>query len=85
MTVTSSCCSARPMARAHLGESLSGSTTITPARYAAQAETRETAELLVVGDIATGNPAARSSGSARSPMSRVWSRRRPSSPSPRVS
>lgn len=58
MTVTSSCCSARPMARAHLGESLSGSTTITPARYAAQAETRETAELLVVGDIATGNPAA---------------------------
>lgn len=58
MTVTSSCCAAHPLARAHLGQSLSGPAVIEPARHAAGATARETAELLVVGDIATGNPAS---------------------------
>jgi predicted amidohydrolase YtcJ len=53
--VATSCCSAHPVAQAHLGDAVtSAGTTITPANHAAGKVTGEKAELLVEGTIATG-------------------------------
>ncbi len=52
-----SCCSAHPVAQAHLHEAVkSAGTTVTPANHAAGRPAGQTAELLVEGRIATGNP-----------------------------
>ncbi len=54
-----SCCSAHPVTQAHLGDALSAAgTTINPANHAAGATVGASADTLVVGTIATGNPAA---------------------------
>lgn len=57
--MSAGCCSAHPLSRDHLGAALStAGTTITPAQHAAGLNVGQAAETLVVGTIATGNPAA---------------------------
>lgn len=57
--MATSCCSAHPVAQAHLGDAVtSAGTTITPANHAAGNVSGEKAELLVEGTISTGNPSA---------------------------
>lgn len=57
--MSASCCSAHPVSKVHLGEALgSAGTTIDPANHAAGASVGGSADTLVVGTIATGNPAA---------------------------
>jgi predicted amidohydrolase YtcJ len=52
-------CSAHSAVKAHLGDAVAASTTtITPAHHARGRKSGEHADLLVVGSIATGNPAA---------------------------
>ncbi|MBU6265875.1 MAG: amidohydrolase family protein, partial [Actinomycetales bacterium] len=53
------CCTAHPVTQDHLGAALSSAgTTVTAANHAAGLAVGEAAEILVVGTIATGNPAA---------------------------
>lgn len=57
--MSAGCCSAHPVTQDHLGAALgSAGTTVTAAHHAAGLSVGETAETLVVGTIATGNPAA---------------------------
>ncbi len=57
--MSSACCSASPVAKAHLHHALgSGSTTVEPAHHARGATTGDRADLLVLGRIVTGVPSA---------------------------
>lgn len=57
--MSTSCCSAHPVAQAHLHEAVKAAgTIIEPAHHAKARTTSETADLLVEGRIATGNAAA---------------------------
>ncbi|WP_281640073.1 amidohydrolase family protein [Aurantimicrobium minutum] len=57
--MSTGCCSAHPLSREHIGAALStAGSTITPAKHAAGLQVGHAAETLVVGTIATGNPAA---------------------------
>jgi predicted amidohydrolase YtcJ len=59
MAPSTSCCSTGPLAQAHLSDAVSvAGTAITPANHAAARSTGVTADLLVLGTIATGNPSA---------------------------
>ena len=53
------CCTAHPVTQDHLGAALSSAgTTVSVANHAAGLSVGQAAEILVVGTIATGNPAA---------------------------
>ncbi|MEG0028123.1 MAG: amidohydrolase [Aurantimicrobium sp.] len=57
--MSAGCCSAHPVTQDHLGAALSSAgTTVTAANHAAGKTVGASAEILVVGTIATGNPAA---------------------------
>ncbi|MEY4533121.1 MAG: hypothetical protein RI926_890 [Actinomycetota bacterium] len=57
--MSAGCCSAHPVTQDHLGAALSSAgTTVTAANHAAGLSVGSSAEVLVVGTIATGNPAA---------------------------
>ena len=57
--MSGSCCNAHPVAQAHLTDAVNAAgTTITPAHHAKSKPVTEIADLLVLGPIATGNPAA---------------------------
>lgn len=57
--MSAGCCSAHPVTQDHLGAALSSAgTTVTAANHAAGLSVGTSAEVLVVGTIATGNPAA---------------------------
>lgn len=57
--MSAGCCSAHPVTQDHLGAALSSAgTTVSAANHAAGLSVGEAAEILVVGTIATGNPAA---------------------------
>ncbi len=51
-------CTVHPVAKAHVGDAVTDSTTIEPASHASQRNKGEHADLLVVGSISTGNPGA---------------------------
>ena len=57
--MSAGCCKAHPVTQDHLGAALSSAgTTVTAANHAAHLSVGKAAEILVVGTIATGNPAA---------------------------
>jgi predicted amidohydrolase YtcJ len=59
MSPSTSCCSSHPISQAHLTDAVSAAgTVISPARHADGISVGETADLLVLGAISTGNPAA---------------------------
>ena len=59
MMSSTSCCNPKELATAHVGPTLAGAPDqVTPARHGAARPTGSTADLLVVGDIVTNNPAA---------------------------
>ena len=57
--MSDACCTPSPIAHAHVGDNVkTAGTNITPAHHGKAKPTGATADLLVVGNIATGNPAA---------------------------
>ncbi len=57
--MSAGCCTAHPIAQAHLSDAVaSAGTTLTPAHHAKKAPASEKADTLVVGSISTGNPAS---------------------------
>ena len=57
--MSAGCCNASPLHHEHLGAAIASSgTTITATNHAAALSVGESADTLVVGTIATGNPAA---------------------------
>lgn len=56
--MSAGCCAPHPLAQDHVGSTVAkAGATITPAKHAAGKKATESAELLVVGNISTGNPA----------------------------